>query len=72
MCSDSILKSGMMVVPLLEMGIGKGNNWVGIVDDVYFESIATITACVSTISLLNFCEVFAIIDNSAFRIFISL
>lgn len=62
-CSDSVLKSGMRLVPLVKMGIGKGNR-VRILDDVYFESIATISALVSTLSLLKFSEVFAIIDNS--------
>lgn len=49
---------------------GKGNTF-GVLDNAHFESIAKPSTLVSTFFLLDFSEVFAIIDNSVLKIFIS-
>lgn len=59
-----------MTLPTDKIGLfGKGNTF-GILDNAHFESIAKTSTLVST--LLNFSEVFAIINNSVLKIFFSL
>lgn len=50
---------------------GKGNRF-RVLDNPHFGSIAKASTLVSTFSLLDFFEIFAIIDNSVLKIFISL